>query len=150
MPRLWRYKRDSQEFGPVTPDDLKLLADSKRLLPTDQVCKDGTAKWIPARSVRGLFDAPKAAPRRSFLAWVRRTGVVTPLLALLTVGLGVAFLVYAIHNSGGAAAASPAVAAAPTPAAPHSRAGRSRRVQTPPRRADGHARRPRRAPRRGT
>ncbi len=118
MARLWRYKRDGQEFGPVTPDDLKLLADSKRLQPTDLVSKDGTTKWMPARSVRGLFDAPKSAARRHFLAWMRRNGVVTPLLALLTLGIGVAFLVYAIHNSGGAPATPPAVAAVPAAPAP--------------------------------
>ena len=139
MPRLWRYKRDGQEFGPITPDDLKLLADSKRLLPTDLVCKNGTDRWIPARSVRGLFGAAKPGAVLRFLAWYGSAGLKTTALALLGVAAGVAVLLYALHNSGGAAPPPPAVAIAP--AAPA--AGPAAPAATPPAANAADADRPR-------
>ncbi len=95
MPRLWRYKRDGHEFGPVTPDDLQMLAKAERLLPTDLVCKDGTNHWFAARGIRGLFPKPTAFGR--FMAWIGPTGLVATLLAVLLVGVGLAFLIYAIY-----------------------------------------------------
>ncbi len=113
MPRLWRYKRDGQEFGPVTSDDLQMLAQSQRLLPTDLVCKDGTNHWFAARGIRGLFPKPTAFGR--FVAWVGPTGLVAVLLAVLLVGGGVAFLVYALHTPN-PAPTPPADPAAPSAA----------------------------------
>jgi uncharacterized protein DUF4339 len=97
MPRLWRYKRDGQEFGPVTPDDLKMLAKSQRLGPTDLVCKDGTNHWFPARGIQGLFPRPGLFGK--FVGWFGTTGCVILLLAVVAVGVGVGFIIYAIHNA---------------------------------------------------
>ncbi len=112
MPRLWRYKRDGQEFGPVTPDDLQMLAKAERLLPTDLVCKDGTNHWFAARGIRGLFPKPTAFGR--FVAWIGPTGLVATLLAVLLVGGGLAFLVYALHTPN-----TPPPAPAPAPPEVH-------------------------------
>ncbi|HVS38032.1 MAG TPA: DUF4339 domain-containing protein, partial [Gemmataceae bacterium] len=97
MARLWRYKREGQECGPVTGDDLKMLAKAERLLPTDLVCKDGTNHWFPARGIRGLFPRPGLLGR--FVGWFGTTGFIIALLSLILVGGGVGFILYAIHNA---------------------------------------------------
>lgn len=50
--------------GPLTPAQLKRLADSGQLSPTDLVWKEGLAQWVPAGKVRGLFPVspPAAVP----------------------------------------------------------------------------------------
>ena len=60
----------------MSNSELKALAESGRLKPTDNVWKEGLAEWIPASKVKGLFPpsppplppsppppAPDAAPR---------------------------------------------------------------------------------------
>jgi hypothetical protein len=51
----WYYAKDEQQQGPVTPAQLKSLANSGKLLPTDLVWKEGMADWAPASDVKGLF-----------------------------------------------------------------------------------------------
>jgi hypothetical protein len=57
----WYYTRQGQQQGPVGAAQLKQLAASGQLLPTDLVWKEGLANWVPASSARGLFP-PAAAP----------------------------------------------------------------------------------------
>jgi hypothetical protein len=52
---IWYYAIDDQEHGPVTPAELKEVARSGQLLPTDLVWKQGLDDWKPARHVAGLF-----------------------------------------------------------------------------------------------
>ena len=51
----WYYGRNGQQQGPVTSNQLKQLAQSGQLLPTDLVWKDGMSEWAKASKVKGLF-----------------------------------------------------------------------------------------------
>lgn len=51
----WHYSRNGKQLGPVTDAQLKALARSGELLPTDLVWQDGMAEWKPAKSIKGLF-----------------------------------------------------------------------------------------------
>jgi hypothetical protein len=57
----WYYTQQGQQKGPVPTAQLKQLASSGRLMPTDLVWKQGMANWVPASNTRGLFP-PAAAP----------------------------------------------------------------------------------------
>lgn len=63
----WHYSKGGQQHGPVTAADLKTLAKSGELLPTDMIWKEGMAEWKPAGSLNKLFPptastAPQKAP----------------------------------------------------------------------------------------
>ena len=65
----WYYAKDGKPEGPVSAAQLKQLAASGQLEPTDMVFKVGTKDWAPASSVAGLFptgsgrsSAPAAPP----------------------------------------------------------------------------------------
>ncbi len=62
----WYYARGDQRCGPVTSSELRRLAEEGELPPEALVWREGMKEWIPARSVRGLFEGegalPKAAP----------------------------------------------------------------------------------------
>jgi len=70
MAAEWYYSKGSQQHGPVSASDLKILAKSGALLPTDMVWKEGMAEWKPASNVKGLCastpvpaaESPKAPP----------------------------------------------------------------------------------------
>jgi len=57
----WYYTQQGQQQGPVAAAQLKQLAVSGRLLPTDLVWKEGLANWVPASSARGLFPQSPAS-----------------------------------------------------------------------------------------
>ena len=50
----WLYIKDGEQHGPVTATELKRLAETGRIGPIDCVLKDGMAKWVEARNVKGL------------------------------------------------------------------------------------------------
>lgn len=52
---MWYYTVAGLKRGPVTPVELKRLADLGSLKPTDLVWKQGLDKWAPAGIVKGLF-----------------------------------------------------------------------------------------------
>jgi hypothetical protein len=59
MPTQWFFARHGGDMrGPVTGRELKRLAAIGDLLPTDRVKKDGMAKSVSARRVKGLFATP--------------------------------------------------------------------------------------------
>jgi hypothetical protein len=54
--KQWFYTREGQEMlGPCTSRELKQLASSGQLLPTDSVREGGMEKAVTARRIRGLF-----------------------------------------------------------------------------------------------
>lgn len=57
MPQ-WHYAHNGQKFGPVSDQQLKQLADSGQLLPTDLVWKKGMAEWVKAGQIKELFSGP--------------------------------------------------------------------------------------------
>ena len=75
MTAEWHYARGETKHGPVTEARLRELAATGDLLPTDRVWQKGTAGWVKAGTVPGLFpddgppplDTPAAAPARDWL-----------------------------------------------------------------------------------
>jgi hypothetical protein len=57
----WYYTNQGQQAGPVSSAELKQLAETQRLQPTDLVWREGLPNWIPARSAKGLFPETPAA-----------------------------------------------------------------------------------------
>ncbi len=57
MASEWYYTRNGQRHGPVSGHELKRLAATGGLLPTDLIWKDGLPKWRPASATKGLFPA---------------------------------------------------------------------------------------------
>ncbi len=62
MGRAWYYTRDGQKLGPVSSTELKQLAASGNLQPTDNVWNDQMDKWVAARSIKNLFGQEHALP----------------------------------------------------------------------------------------
>ncbi len=57
---LWYYAKGDQQRGPVSREDLKLLAETGVLLPTDFVWQEGESKRRPAANLKNLFpEAPR-------------------------------------------------------------------------------------------
>jgi hypothetical protein len=50
MAQEWHYAKDGQRHGPITSHQLKELAGSGELRPTDLVWTDGQDEWKPAHS----------------------------------------------------------------------------------------------------
>lgn len=66
MSEKWYYSRDGAPVGPVSAGELKHLASSGELGPTDLVWKEGMRDWVAAEQLKGLFvvAASAAAPQR--------------------------------------------------------------------------------------
>lgn len=58
----WYYKMAGQEIGPFTAQQLKQLAEEKRIAPTDPVRRDTDTEWSIARNVKGLFPEKSTIP----------------------------------------------------------------------------------------
>ena len=54
----WYYAQQGQRQGPVAEDQLKQLAASGQLKPTDKVWKQGMAAWTQASEIEGLIPPP--------------------------------------------------------------------------------------------
>jgi hypothetical protein len=68
MPQQWFCTRDGKtEFGPMGSSQLRQMAASGLLLPTDYVRTDTTKKWGTASQVKGLFgsSSPVVTPTSS-------------------------------------------------------------------------------------
>lgn len=49
MATEWYYGKNNKQHGPVSPAELKKLADNGTLLPGDKVWKEGMPEWVPAQ-----------------------------------------------------------------------------------------------------
>lgn len=58
MSAQWFYTKNGQRMGPVTDAELKQLAASGTILPTDQIWKEGMSEWKPASTLKSLFPTP--------------------------------------------------------------------------------------------
>jgi uncharacterized membrane protein len=54
----WKYMQNGQPVGPVDTAALLALVGNNTLTPDTLVCKEGTADWIPMRTVSELSGAP--------------------------------------------------------------------------------------------
>lgn len=55
MAQEWYYKTGNEEKGPISSKELKQLADSGQLSPTDLIRTNEKPDWKPASKVKGLF-----------------------------------------------------------------------------------------------
>lgn len=63
MAEMWYYTCEGKQMEPVTDAELKRLAASGMLKPTDMVWKEGMPKWVRASLTSDLFsDAPISVP----------------------------------------------------------------------------------------
>lgn len=58
MADQWYYSQQGQRLGPVAEEQLKALAASGQLKPTDKVWKKGMAGWQAVSEVEGLIPEP--------------------------------------------------------------------------------------------
>ncbi len=54
----WYITRGEQRIGPIDASQLKHMAMTEQLAPTEYVWKEGMDQWVQARQVQGLFDGP--------------------------------------------------------------------------------------------
>ena len=63
MPEMqWWYARGEEQFGPVSPAELRRLASAGSLSAGDLVWREGLAEWAPASRLKGLFPDPPREP----------------------------------------------------------------------------------------
>lgn len=65
---VWYYVQSGVQAGPVSFDELKAAAADGRFTPNDLVWKEGTADWVMARTVPGLFTRPPPPPAPELLS----------------------------------------------------------------------------------
>jgi len=58
MADQWYVGRNEKRSGPFTPDQLRQLAATGGLKPTDMVWKQGMPQWAAASTIKGLFSIP--------------------------------------------------------------------------------------------
>jgi hypothetical protein len=58
----WYYAKNGQQKGPISPAELKKLATSGEIAPTDLVFQEGGTQWVEASTVKGLFPPGGAKP----------------------------------------------------------------------------------------
>ncbi len=64
MESVWYYVVNGAQTGPVSLAELKDAAATGKLAPADLVWQEGTADWVPARTVAGMFPAAPPPPPR--------------------------------------------------------------------------------------
>jgi hypothetical protein len=64
MAQEWYVTLNGQQTGPLGAEQLKQMAASGQLQPTDMIWKQGMQNWVPAKSLKGLSfgGAPAPAP----------------------------------------------------------------------------------------
>lgn len=62
MESVWYYVVNGAQVGPVSLSELKDAAATGKIAPADLVWQEGTADWVPARTVAGLFPATPPPP----------------------------------------------------------------------------------------
>lgn len=78
MSVTYYYRRNGQDFGPVTGSALKELAAAGRLTGDDLIRRDGMEKWERASRIKGLFPAAAAAGSEPEFAVPRDAAVAQP------------------------------------------------------------------------
>ena len=62
MANQWHYKRQGQQFGSFSDQQIKHLADSGQLERSDMVQREGTDQWVAAGRLKGLLFLPVSSP----------------------------------------------------------------------------------------
>ncbi len=59
----WYFSIHGEQFGPVSSKELRQMAATGRLKPSDLVWRPGLKTWVPAARIKGLFPSPPGLPR---------------------------------------------------------------------------------------
>lgn len=62
MAAQYHYSHNGESLGPVSVEQLRQLAASGQLTPSDLVWREGLAEWVPAGRLKGLFSPTAAGP----------------------------------------------------------------------------------------
>ncbi len=54
----WYCSVGGKEIGPLLPQQLRAMAESGGIMPTDRVRRGATGNWVRASQVKGLFAVP--------------------------------------------------------------------------------------------
>lgn len=67
MPPPNRYycRIEGQELGPFSPTDIRKLASTGQLKPSDELRKAPSTDWLPASKYKGLFPGGESSPAPS-------------------------------------------------------------------------------------
>lgn len=65
MAEQWHISINGSQQGPLTSEQVRLLAARGKLRPTDHIWKDGMPNWVMASSVRGLFPEQPPTSQRT-------------------------------------------------------------------------------------
>ena len=60
MPNQWYYSKNGKQQGTVSDEQLKQLAATGNIQPSDLVWKEGMSQWAEARRIKGLFPTISA------------------------------------------------------------------------------------------
>ncbi len=63
MSSQWYYTKNGEKCGPITDLQLKQLAESGEIKPTDMLWKEGMAEWKSANLFKALFNSAPMAPQ---------------------------------------------------------------------------------------
>jgi len=92
----WYVLRDGvTQFGPYDEEQLHELADEGRVVVTDLLWQEGTADWVPASSVAGLFafqplpNTPPPPPHVNAMDDYGATKIVAGIMGIVLGCLGV-------------------------------------------------------------
>jgi hypothetical protein len=96
----WSYQRQGEQFGPVTYEDLQILAADGGLLPTDLVHTQGMSKWAAAKLVPQLFAGHPESGPPSGLGTPRSGTALGPRSATSASGMASPRSGTAVNNSG--------------------------------------------------
>jgi uncharacterized protein DUF4339 len=61
MSQRWYYARGKSKHGPVSAKELKQLAESGKLQPTDLVWRTDMPDWRKASTIKGLFPVHESS-----------------------------------------------------------------------------------------
>jgi hypothetical protein len=59
--KAWWYSKGERQFGPYSAAELREIAASGQIAPSDLLWKDGLPNWLRASSFKGLLPPPPAA-----------------------------------------------------------------------------------------
>lgn len=52
----WFYAKLGKQFGPITAEELKELANQGKIIPSDFVWKTGLKQWVRSEQIKGLYN----------------------------------------------------------------------------------------------
>lgn len=103
MSEEWMVRVAGKEYGPVDLDELQTWKTEGRLLPENEVRREGEAGWLPAGAVLQMFESAEAPPRRGPESTVTRTRtwreIIAETLHIYRSGLG-RFLLFGLLSAG--------------------------------------------------